>query len=157
MMRRPGCFPGAWTSWNLLSSRLFAPKILDHLLHICHSVPLFHVSERSRRNRSLREAPCIIIPYAITCTWYMSTFAAFRKWIRKQNEAQQLDIRRVLRTGMYSGVLRILVVVLFPNSKVKKCDHEDESKVTQKCSLFSFGNEFFAILGDVFNLHSGNA
>ena len=44
-------------SWSMellaFVSRLFAPKMLGHLAHlrICDSVPFFHVSERSWRNR----------------------------------------------------------------------------------------------------------
>ena len=42
-------------------SRLFAPKMLDHLLHTstCHSYPFFLPTERSGRNRTRREAPYI--------------------------------------------------------------------------------------------------
>ena len=51
-------------SWSMellaFARRLFVPKILDHLLTtpVCHSNPFFLVSERSGRNRPLREAPC---------------------------------------------------------------------------------------------------
>ena len=45
------------------ASRLFAPKMLDHLptTSVCHSNPFFLPSKRSGRNRPLREAPCICI------------------------------------------------------------------------------------------------
>ena len=51
-----------------ICSRLFAPKMLDHLLttSVCHPNPFFLASERSGRNRPLREAPCIYY-------WYCST------------------------------------------------------------------------------------
>ena len=45
------------------ASRLFAPKLLDHLLttYVCHSNPFFLASERNGRNRPLREAPCTVL------------------------------------------------------------------------------------------------
>ena len=50
-------------SWSIellaFASRLFASKMLDHpLTSVCHSDPFFLASERSGRNRPLREAPC---------------------------------------------------------------------------------------------------
>ena len=53
-MRRPSCFPGAWSSWHLQVASL-------HLIvwpPIFCSVLLFLVSECSGRNRTPREAPC---------------------------------------------------------------------------------------------------
>ena len=56
-------------SWSMellvFASRLFAPKVLDHLLAtpVCLSNPSFRSSERSGRNRPLLEAPP-------PCTWY---------------------------------------------------------------------------------------
>ena len=53
-------------SWSMellaFATRLFAPKMLDHLLttSICHSNLFLFVRERSGRNHPLREAPCII-------------------------------------------------------------------------------------------------
>ena len=55
-IRRPGCFPGACSSWHLQVICLH-PKCWT-IYCICHSVPFFLVNERSGRNRPLREAPC---------------------------------------------------------------------------------------------------
>ena len=55
------------SSWSMellsFASRLFAPKLLDHLLttYVCHSNPFFLASERNGRNRPLREAPCTVL------------------------------------------------------------------------------------------------
>ena len=57
-MRRPGCFPGAWSSWHLHVT-CFHLKCWT-IYHICHSVPFFLVSERSGQNLPLREAHCVI-------------------------------------------------------------------------------------------------
>ena len=37
-MLRPVCFPGRWSTLHLFASRLFAPKMLEHLLYyVCPS------------------------------------------------------------------------------------------------------------------------
>ena len=72
-MLRPGCFPGAWSSWHLQVACLHL-KMLGHLLHLsvipinmkyysfalrqCIVHPFFLVSETSGWNRPRREAPC---------------------------------------------------------------------------------------------------
>ena len=55
-MRRPGCFPGAWSSWHLQVAWLHLKCWT--IYHIWRSVPFF-LSERSGRKRPLREVPCI--------------------------------------------------------------------------------------------------
>ena len=56
-------------SWSMellvFASRLFAPKMLHHLINTfaCHFNPLFLVIERDVRNRPLREAPCTTYIY----------------------------------------------------------------------------------------------
>ena len=55
-MRRPGCFSRAWSSWHLQVDCLHLKCWT--IYYICHSNPFFLVSERSGRNRPLREAPC---------------------------------------------------------------------------------------------------
>ena len=57
-MRRPGRFPGAWSSWRLQVACLHQAKMLDHLLHVPF-VPFFLVNQRNGWNRPLREMPCI--------------------------------------------------------------------------------------------------
>ena len=64
-----GCFPGAWNSWHLQVACLNLKCWT--IYYVCLFVLFFLVSERSRRNRPLREAPCIqhnIRPYVRRCT-----------------------------------------------------------------------------------------
>ena len=70
------CCPGAWSSWHWQVACCF-------LLHLCatcdflsHSVVSF-MSERSGRNRPLREVPCItyhsiVRPRAAACTYWLT-------------------------------------------------------------------------------------
>ena len=58
-IRRPGCFPGAWSSWHLHVAYLHLKCWTIH--YICHSNPFFLVSERSGWNRPLRGAPCMYV------------------------------------------------------------------------------------------------
>ena len=58
-IRRPGCIPGAWSSWHLHVAYLHLKCWTIH--YICHSNPFFLVSERSGWNRPLRGAPCMYV------------------------------------------------------------------------------------------------
>ena len=62
-MRRPACFTGSWSSWHLQVACLHL--FFWTIYYICHSAPFLLVSERSGRNRPLREAPCIAVQ-----AWY---------------------------------------------------------------------------------------
>ena len=53
--RRAGCFPGAWSSWHLQIACLQLTFWAICVIHRHYVVSL--VSERSGRNRLLREAP----------------------------------------------------------------------------------------------------
>ena len=58
-------------SWSMellaFASRLFALQMLDHLLttSVCHPNPFYLPSERSGRNRPLRETPCSLYEHII--------------------------------------------------------------------------------------------
>ena len=58
-MRRPGSSPGVQSSWHLQVTYLHLKCWT--ICHICHSVPLILVRERSGRNCPLREGPCTLV------------------------------------------------------------------------------------------------
>ena len=75
-------------SWSMellaFAGRLFAPKMLDHLLttSVCHSNPSLLVSERGGRNHPLREAPCtsILVPPGIHLVYSSTTACCLSYW-----------------------------------------------------------------------------
>ena len=85
-MRRPGCFSGAWRSWHLQVDCLH-PKCWT-IYYICHSNLLLLVSERSGRDRPLREAACIRIyvpVYVLSSTPFVKALA------RRANDERLTD------------------------------------------------------------------